>query len=181
MDTARPRINYSLIASAITHYIYHGFDYIEVPWVVDENHARETFKAESKFVTPAGWLVGSAEQGFIELMKRGLLDDKKCYVTASPCFRDETEDKLHSTSFMKVELFSLTDQRPKFIDLAQKLFSQLGIETHTTIITEDSTDLVDNNFNIELGSYNIYRNGNSTRWSCGTGLAEPRFSTVLKW
>lgn len=174
-------------------FIYYSFIYkpIEVPWIVSEKAIRATFSPEKiPFETSGGYLVGSAEQSFIELVLNG---DLKCgkYMACSPCFRDDKIDNLHKKTFMKVELFHRFKSRQSDINIEnhisnmiknaqccmRTLNAKLDFENIKTIKTDQGFDLEING--IEVGSYG-YREFEDIYWVYGTGLAEPRFSTALK-
>ena len=138
-----------------------------------------------------GYLVGSAEQGFVQLMLNNLLKPSELYVSAGPCFRNESNlDDLHLQSFFKIELMAyfgdnIQDRHAtegatqKMVDIAYRCISSLpGLTSEIKIVkTEQGIDLELNG--IEIGSYGhrTFRNHN---WIYGTGLAEPRFSLANK-
>jgi hypothetical protein len=98
-------IDWSLLGRALDFYKALGYKYIEVPWLV-RNEVTEVTRHEGaeNFGVPAGDLVGSAEQSFIQMMMDGQLPPGR-YCTISPCFRDEPVlDDLHQKHFMKLEL-----------------------------------------------------------------------------
>src|SRR5688572_15517497 len=110
------RIDYGLIAEAERHYtnLNHGFEYIDVPWLVSRDAVSSTLPFDKHgfnlFYPVDRSLVGSAEQGFIQL----LIDNKKLeidklYTSTTSCFRDDEEDELHQLYFVKNELFCLTN------------------------------------------------------------------------
>jgi hypothetical protein len=186
----RPRIDWSLIAKAVEYYQCLGYEYIEVPWTVPRAVSTLTWPGPVNWVTEFGDLVGSAEQSFLCLGRVQLLDPKKRYVAVSPCFRMEPQfDKWHSPTFMKVELYS-ADKRAwtRFLDHAWDLFNDLGIDLAMTIerdgphgpyMVQNDIEAIVGNKVVELGSYG-YRTLGGYTWSYGTGLAEPRTSTVVK-
>ncbi len=55
--------------------------------------------------------MGSAEQGFVQLMLDGKLP-LGSHMAAGPCFRDDEVDDLHQKTFFKVELIIVTDYAP---------------------------------------------------------------------
>ena len=183
-------IRWQYLSRAFTYYSF-IYKPIEVPWIVSEKAIRATLPPEKiPFQTSGGYLVGSAEQSFIELTLTGNLNCGK-YVACSPCFRDEQEDDLHQKTFMKVELFHRFSSRPSdnniqnnianMIADAKCCFKALNAKLDNNIIktlkTDEGFDLEING--IEVGSYG-YREFDDIYWVYGTGLAEPRFSIALK-
>ena len=177
--TEPPRIDYRKLAAALDHYESRGYAYQEVPWVVSRQAEEVTLPPGSTITTvPYGDLVGSAEQGFIELMLRGRTILKACAVT--PCFRIEDRyDELHHAYFMKLELIN-TDASQKnlhqMIHDAQQ-FLQHYIDTDTEQTGPDTYDIISKRHRIELGSYGI-RTFHNTKFIYGTGVALPRLDTA---
>lgn len=99
------------------------YEQIEVPWIVDEkideitrpNDKRTIFvkkkKRNNNGTMFLGHMCASGEQGLIQLALEGSLKENNPYVTVTPCFRDDKEDELHSSDFLKVELGVLTRSR----------------------------------------------------------------------
>lgn len=178
-------IDYAIINLAASFYMYKGYTCIEVPWIISEEASKVTcFNDERAFFTNNNSrLIGSAEQGFIQLMLDGQkLKNDTLYFAISPCFRNEIEDMTHSKTFMKLELFYKSDNIDlqnkicrKMIQDAKEFFSIKLIETEE-IITVDGTDLEYNG--LELGSYGI-RTYKNLSWVYGTGVALPRI-TIAK-
>jgi len=187
-------INYRRVAKAIKRYQKIGYTYVDTPWLVSEEAMRATlpldrqgFELRSPSLN-AGKLVGSAEQGFIQLM----LDDKLrpgCYVSAGPCFRDEpVVDKLHSYTFFKVELIQIqgpgshalkltnSDARHMANDVDTVLYEMYGPGARV-VKTEEGWDIEVEG--VEVGSFGV-REYNDHRWVYGTGLALPRTSIAYK-
>lgn len=185
---SRATINYPRIGRAVDFYNRCGFKLIETPWRV----STEVFKATS----PVGAvpfrcqlpperpdiLVGSAEQGLVSCMAE--LKPGR-YVSVSPCFRDEKDDALHFRDFMKVELCVVAPSEEaasvlQLIKTAATFFEIEGLHCEA-VATLEGTDLIADG--IEIGSYGIRRatvQGRELLWAYGTGLAEPRFSQVLR-
>lgn len=174
--------------------MYRDLDYtvIDVPWAVPSEIARVTYdwgkgrhpyQLESDEV-----LVGSAEQSFIHLRRKELLDVQKRYVALSPCFRGEDIiNGLYRREFMKVELYipngTLLDIHRMMMN-AIWVFAELsGIDSgeFRIIETHEGWDIILDD--IELGSYgrrkDTYR-GFDLWWAYGTGIAEPRFSEAVR-
>lgn len=178
-------VNWRLMSEAITFYTREGqFALVEVPWAISKSDVMATCPDESQVIeaTGLGSLVGSAEQSFVALARKGLTPGR--YMALTPCFRKEpVQDELHLPYFMKLELFDNSNhERMPFLEmtyLAERFFIEIGEapEEHLKIAkTEIGTDLVLDD--IELGSYGS-REFQDLEWNYGTGLAEPRFSTAM--
>lgn len=176
-------INWHLLVEALGHYGRKGFVQTDLPW-----HARSEVvnvtcpHQDAAFQLPGhGTLVGSAEQSFMQAQFDGKLE-KGRWVALTPCFRNEpTYDRLHLPYFMKVELYSNDDCHEgldlEFAEIARsfmQLHSPLPVEIVTTDIGYDLEIA-----GIEVGSYST-RTYEGFTWTCGTGLAEPRFSTAIR-
>lgn len=183
-------IEWKLLGEAVSFYQKLGFEYIETPWVVDlstalitcEPHQANNYNYNDTNTDPVQSLVGSAEQGFLQLERDGKLDGVN-YVSCGPCFRTEDEyDDLHRPYFMKVELFvrnlggesqaratshELMDRAWKFMDMKP-----------TAKKTDEGFDLMLNG--IEVGSYGARYDEEVGWWAYGTGLALPRYTYALK-
>lgn len=178
-----PKIDYNKIAYAIEYYQGLGYEYIQVPWLIGREATYVTLPENKKaHDTFDGFLVGSAEQSYIQMMLDGTLNFGK-YVTITPCFRNEqNKDKYHHTYFEKVELINYSENVSELdlIDVTYDAFNffkkYLPVET---ISTEEGFDIVDKNNKIELGSYGI-RKYDKYSWIYATGVAEPRLSQVLE-
>lgn len=189
LEAARERniINWENISAAIKYY-QKDFKYIEVPWTVSKEATKYTWKDEA-LECQAGDLIGSAEQGFIDLAINKLLPEEgeSGFVSASPCFRIEPQyDQLHHITFFKVELYSCRDNAEGMMLKAKKMFDYT-LGKRTRVVDQGTGNwvwqkdlILDINGNeIELGSYG-YRNINGMKWSYGTGWAEPRMSLAFK-
>ncbi len=68
-------INYSIISEAMDFYSRNGFQPIETPWIVPSDISAVTKPKifNTKFACNSGVLVGSAEQGFLDLIMKGEL------------------------------------------------------------------------------------------------------------
>lgn len=189
-------INWTRISQAVEFYKSLGFEYIETPWHVDRTTAMITCPNELFLVTTDRSrqnknnriiyqsLVGSAEQGFMQLALDGKLDGVN-YVSAGPCFREELQyDDLHLPQFFKVELFVRCQDERQARQAANELlyrakrFMQDHSDAPLAIVEEGfGWDLQLNG--VEVGSYG-YRCADSIGfWAYGTGIAEPRFSQAL--
>jgi len=178
-------INWVWVGKAVQHYVDNEFTYIEAPWIVPFTAIEVTlpynrlgFKLGHPTQNP-GYLVGSAEQGFIQMMVEGKLSKGK-YCAASPCFRDEQEDEWHKLYFFKVELIEVNPNSKnvfEIMDAARALMESLAECKISVVRTMEGYDLMCKG--IELGSYGYRQFGDHT-WTYGTGLALPRFSQVLE-
>ena len=168
------------LTKAAKYYESKGFVYADVPWAVDPQVTALTKPSWcNDFPLGNKVLVGSAEQSFLQ--KWLTFEKYKMYYAITPCFRDEREeDNLHRPYFMKLELFSFDTS--KFINIychAWHFFHSEGnkLKLGYEVLGENSVDILLNG--IEIGSYSVQeREGLS--WTCGTGLAEPRFSEAIK-
>jgi hypothetical protein len=175
-------INHRRFADAEQFYAQYGFTPAEVPWIVQHDTYFATKPTAAKpFATLGGYLVASAEQGFMQLIGKGL--ERGRYQATTPCFRDEPSyDELHQPYFLKLELCMVEpkdvyDELARMIRIAQNYFEQF-VTTKTVTLNDHHIDIVEATTGIELGSYGI-RSWNLRQIICGTGLAEPRLSTVL--
>lgn len=176
-------IDYENINSALKFYTQRGYDYVEVPWIVDDYYASVTRPNNAvPFTTKGGTLVGSAEQGFLSIKDELGYDNK--FVACTPCFRDEEIDKLHKKWFMKVELFHVFPIQPEkdleaLINDAMDFFNRYT--SPRVISTFIGYDIVADILGetVELGSYGI-RNNIDLCWIYGTGCAEPRLSQCVQ-
>lgn len=183
MVHANPTIDWSLIGKSIEHFSSLGYRYLEVPWVASTETLRVTFPGKTDdFKVSIGHLVGSAEQSFIDMVLRGELGPGS-YCACTPCFREEPRiDQFHRYYFVKVELIhiSVTDDPGEkilntMIEDCRDWFSRNTSRPVRVEETDIGFDLVSSG--IELGSYGERSHGD-IKWVYGTGLAEPRFSTV---
>ena len=174
-------IDYNKLSDALSFYTNCGYDYVETPWLVSQEAINETIPVDrTGLSTEYGSLVGSAEQGFIELLINGRKIKKSCSI--SPCFRDEpVYDSLHQVYFMKLELFEPTatvDRLESMLKDAQDFYSGY-LEVSLLEISEELIDIIDSKTGIELGSYGFRHLSNGTSFIYGTGLALPRLDVVL--
>lgn len=179
-------INYRHVGKAIKKYEKLGYTYIDTPWLVGEEAMRATlppgkhgFELGHPTLKP-GKLVGSAEQGFIQLMLDDAIRPGR-YVSAGPCFRDEeVVDRTHQYTFFKVELIEiqsstglkLTDSDARYMasEVEEVLYELYGPGCRT-VKTNDGWDLEVEG--VEVGSFGV-REYKSHKWVYGTGLALPR-------
>lgn len=174
-------MNWNNLTLALDFYKSKGFTQIEVPWIVDSQTNADTMPPGAHdFKVDGGGLIGSGEQGFLQMMKDGTLPPGR-YCTLTPCFRKEpVVDDLHKLYFMKVELID-TGSVCLFdiIYKASDFFRRIGIDTAITNTGEYMFDLEEQmtGYNVEMGSYGV-RTVGEYRWVYGTGCAEPRASFI---
>lgn len=175
-------INYLIIANAIEFYKSKGFEYCNVNWSAPVDILRITTPPRCRLYLLASndSLVGSAEQSFLDLIINHNLKPGR-YVAASPCFRDDADDELHSRYFFKIELIDFEnptiESLQEIIQICQKYFNTF-LETEVIQTEEFNWDIVDKKNGIELGSYGL-RSHDTIKWIYATGVAEPRLSKVI--
>lgn len=171
-------IDYAKIAQAVEFYRLRGFEYIDVPWAVQEDAMNVTKPANATNFPLEAFtdLVASGEQSFIEMMFKDELP-KGRYVCVTPCFRNET-DRTDWTRlyFMKVELIDSFDTSEgnleRIVNIAQDFFKQY-LSRVDVVKTDIGFDI--QSCGLELGSYGI-RSYHDYKWIYATGCAEPRLS-----
>lgn len=175
-------INWTYLSEAIHYYKGCGYSYVELPWAIPMSSIMLTCPSwELAYVLDDSkeGLVGSAEQAFLHQALTGKLPKGK-YVSCGPCFRREPHvDVWHQTQFMKVELFQTIDSLKT--ELQQAMTDCYGFFKQYTsalqvVKTEIGWDIEVSG--IEIGSYGV-RTHEGLSWVYATGLAEPRFSSVL--
>jgi seryl-tRNA synthetase len=184
-------IDYKLLSKAIKYYKKKGFTQIEVPWRVSAEAINATFDSNLSFKAGDKFLIGSAEQGFLELILQNNLKNNML-MSISPCFRNDAEDELHQQEFVKLELIYLSKFNISNTDIEYIAFSNFVIDFITkklkiqreriqivqtfenSIYSEDI--LIDG---IEYGSYGI-RKFKDYNYIYGTGIALPRASIILE-
>lgn len=181
--------SWARLSEALKFYTDKGCQYVEVPWIVSPKTTAITKPVECKDF-PFGSshvLVGSAEQSFLE-MYNFVKETNKICVALTPCFRDDKEDMLHQTYFHKIELFSASPSDDDLIfqyamDFMDSKFNG-ELQIYEQVVLDSNFDILHSADimykDIELGSYGVRRYGDMI-WSYGTGLAEPRFTTALKY
>lgn len=180
-----PKIDWILLGKAFSHYENIGYKYIETPWSVGELALKATLPPNVYGYglwhpkKELSYLVGSAEQGFIQMMLDGKIKsgDKLCSIT--PCFREDKEDDIHFQYFMKLELIVVGEENHTNVVLndAARFFNLVTSDVIMEVLTKDGVDLELNG--LEIGSYG-HRQSNGLSWTYGTGLALPRFSQASK-
>lgn len=183
-------IRWDLIASAREWYSRCGYHYVEAPWIVTEEAIKATLPP-GKFgyslghpnYSP-GFLVGSAEQSFLQMILEDRLPAGK-YFAMGPCFRDDEVDELHSKSFFKVELIEVIKDKQSFGDVDDdsiyslmmtcKRFFEDFCGHPLTVVPTSQTSYDLELAGIEVGSYGLRRYAGH-KWIYGTGLALPRLN-----
>ncbi len=186
-------IDYKLLAKAIEAYEREGYKYVDTPWIVGAAAVEATLPPNRHgfdLTTPdfvAGKLVGSAEQGFLQMMLDGTLKPGR-YQSAGPCFRDEPVlDAHHQYAFFKLELIEylgprdlpITDGSARYMaHQADLVMWKLFDKEHEVkcVATESGYDLEIRG--VEVGSYGA-REAGGHRWVYGTGLALPRATLAV--
>lgn len=174
-------LDYRYIADAQDFYLEKDYEPIAIPWVIGIDSYTSTLPDRVEhYATLGGFLVGSAEQSFIQLMADG--EELGRVQAASPCFRSEDHDELHSPYFFKLELFDnllpmTGDSVLGVLDDAREFFEKY-LPTSVTQEGETSWDIVAAHSGVELGSYGI-RKYKENQWIYGTGVALPRLQQVL--
>lgn len=175
------KIDYSVLSAAITHYGNYGYTQVEVPWIADSDTLYATIPTDLNH-DPVMWvpnmnggLVGSAEQGFVQL-RHSL--PRKPLMSVSPCFRrGDNKSPLHREMFMKLELHDNSEER----DVSAMIEAALGFFrkfVHPVVAkTPEGFDITDEN-GVELGSYGE-RSHDGYSWVYGTGVALPRLSSII--
>jgi seryl-tRNA synthetase len=174
----RPLIDYSLLADAVAYYAHLGYRQVEVPWIVGSAACFATLpvgKSDCVMRVEDQYLVGSAEQGFLEIE---LTPGR--YLAVSPCFRRDTVDELHQQTFMKVELHQTDNISNEalhgMIEKARAFFRRcVGPLDIQLVGTPEGWDIEVEG--VEVGSYGRRTHGDRT-WLYGTALALPRLSIV---
>ncbi len=173
-------IDARLLADAQSYYASYGYVDTPTPWLVGGAAYRATLPPDHEgleWQSPVGgYHVGSAEQGFMQLMADDMPIPERAQST-SPCYRGEpVYDELHWPYFYKLELYSadVSDASlAEMITCARGLFTQLGIATRIIQTGERAYDIETATTHIELGSYGV-RTFQGHKWLYGTGLALPR-------
>lgn len=176
-------INFDILAKSVGFYESKGFQRIESPWTVTKQVSditRPPLAKEFQLVHENGKvLVASGEQSFLYLYLKGFLP-LGMYQTVTPCYRHDSFDQLHTKYFIKNELIKTESTTLADLDMvisAAKGFFETYLGTVEVITTgENQFDLSFKG--TELGSYGI-RSCEFLTWIYGTGVAEPRLSSLL--
>lgn len=175
-------LDYRYIADAQDHYERLNYEPVEAPWVIDESAYEITLPdGVARYETLGGFLVGSAEQSFCQMLMDG--DDLQRVQAVTPCFRDESHDELHSPYFLKLELFDSTKPMTaeSVLEVAADAVAFFNRYLEVELVQEGETswDIVGKKTGIELGSYGI-RSFDEHSWIYGTGVALPRLQQVVE-
>jgi aspartyl/asparaginyl-tRNA synthetase len=188
-------LDYNLLNKALKYFSKRGFKQVEVPWRVSQEAIEGTFDSNQSFKSDDKFLIGSAEQGFLELYLQNKLTSYQL-MSVSPCFRNELEDDLHQQEFMKLELICFLDKLEdldfRFNDeysnikrlVINFIIKKLKIKASDIFIlgTNESNSIYSEDIiinGIEYGSYGI-RQFQGKYYIYGTGIALPRASKILK-
>jgi hypothetical protein len=176
-------IDYGILDASVKHYENKGFKRIESPWTVTAAISAITKPIGCSDFTIAEKnkvLVASGEQSFLCLYNKGFLPKGK-FQTITPCFRDESFDSFHTKYFIKNELI-ITDRVDRIVlqNLIGDAMAFFGSYLHECQCEPTGENMYDIMYkDIELGSYGI-RKCEFLTWIYGTGVAEPRLSSVMK-
>lgn len=185
-------IDYSILYKALKYFSKKGFKQVEVPWRVSKEAIEGTFKSSESFKSDDKFLIGSAEQGFLELYLQNKLKDSQL-MSVSPCFRNEIPDYYHQQEFIKLELIYFSNYQISYSDIQYQAFKRfiisfiikkLKIKTSNIVIlrTNESNSIYSEDIlinGIEYGSYGI-RQFQGIYYIYGTGIALPRASKIIK-
>lgn len=187
-------INYELLGKAVDFYSARGYKNVDVPWIVSAEASASTKPAGAPDLRVSGYEFGvegdvlpaSGEQGFVHRMLNGEFGDEEKLQTVTPCWRQEDHYSAYTRPyFMKLELFRKTSaglfaemalsdvlhDAFEFFAKTCKSRSELAV-----VKTDIGRDILYRS--CEIGSYGI-RTYKQFTWVYGTGLALPRFTTLL--
>jgi len=181
-------IDYSIIHASTEYYSSKGFQRIESPWTVTQKVSEITKpKGAKEFALKHEddkVLVASGEQSFLYLYLKGFLPLGQ-YQTITPCFRHDSFDQFHTKYFIKNELIETeevtTERLEEIVNIAFGFFHDKVPDPEDLAVVGDGITGYQYDINykgIELGSYGI-RSCDFVEWIYATGVAEPRFSSVL--
>jgi hypothetical protein len=182
-DYQRPLLlDYRYIADAQDYYSEHRYTPVAVPWVIgDEAYSATIPDGVARYETLGGFLVGSAEQSFIQMLLDGV-EPLGRMQAASPCFRDEEHDELHSPYFFKLELFdnTLPMDTKSVLSVLDDARGFMERYLPTKLVQEGPTswDIVSAHSGVELGSYGVRKVAEHS-WIYGTGVALPRLQQAV--
>ena len=170
------------ILKAIEYYSKLGYQLIDVPQCVDFDVSQHTKPEGVPELFHKGMkvYVASAEQSFLQLHKEGKLLTGK-YMALTPCYRHEAIlDDTHYSMFLKLELIDLgsEDSFSLMCDCFDFFKIYLKNKIHFTLTDEGICTYDINCENTEVGSYGVRYTLDGTPYVYGTGIAEPRFSTL---
>lgn len=173
----------TLILEAIDYYSKLGYKLIDVPQCVDFEVSQHT-KPEGVpelFHRDMKVYVASAEQSFIQLHKDNLISEGK-YMALTPCYRHEPFlDNTHYSIFLKLELIDINSTDSFSVACDSLGFFKPKVDKETYILSTEegikTCDIICDN--TEIGSYGVRYMMNGTPYVYGTGIAEPRFSSLV--
>lgn len=180
-------INLRLLQQTIECYERLGYEYIEVPWLVNEDVALMTIpegKNSNCIKNDGRCFVGSAEQGFLQLTLENKTEKDKLYVSFTPCLRIGDKGVYSREYFYKVELSAFTDTKEKAVQFSERMLKDA--KDIFSFLLKDVVDIkketdtnTDLNYNdVEIGSYGYRNIGEDLYLVYGTGLALPRLSML---
>lgn len=175
-------IAWQRLAAAVEYYGNLGYVYVDTPWIIAPWAHSQTCPEERAQIVSRnndviiGCLVGSAEQGFIELWANNKLPNEMRLMSMGPCFRveDQYDGRLVLPQFMKLELWAVGHSPLELATEAQR-FMERWYHPIDLVETREGYDL--QHRTVEVGSYGE-REVDGFRYTYGTGLAEPRFSNL---
>lgn len=193
-------VNYGLIDLASHHYDSYGYNRIESPWLVTKeiSDITNTMGLSSYIVRKDVELkekifVASGEQSFLYLINKGFLPESGKFHTVTPCMRNDAFDLTHTKYFVKLELIDFDTKNhlslhnfetdvnlmiQTALGFFKKHVDQSRLTVEKTVNTEfPNWDIMLDG--VEIGSYG-YRECLFCNWIYGTGLAEPRFSRMIR-
>ncbi len=189
-------IDYKLLDDASKYYnSVADFKRIESPWLVTKEISditkpvncssyivkKDTEETEKVFVA-------SGEQSLLYLINKGFFGNGGKFQTITPCMRNDSFDSTHTKYFIKLELMNFSTKGKMDIEdvdyivyEALNFFSSFtkGKYTQPKIVStgNDCFDIMYKD--VEIGSYGL-RHTSFCSWVYGTGIAEPRFSRILR-
>lgn len=176
-------VSTTLILEAIEYYTKLGYQLIDVPQCVDFEVSQHTKPEGVPELFHRGMkvYVASAEQSFIQLHKEGKLPKGK-FMALTPCYRQEAFlDDTHYSMFLKLELIELLsmDSYPMMHDCLGFFKPRTKQETYFEVTEEGECtyDIICDD--VEIGSYGVRYMLDGTLYVYGTGIAEPRFSSLV--
>lgn len=190
-----PYLDLTHIADAQHFYKRRGYVEIATPWIVSNEALSATKPPDAKdFSLKCDYYEGdgmnlcaSAEQAFIHMMLSGFaFRENTKYQSTGPCFRIEHEyNEFTYPWFFKTELmvYAPTDPETAVMNVlfdAMSFFMQTVGEPYTHHLSFERTpEGIDIHLmGVEIGSYG-HRKYKDHNWIYGTGIAEPRFSSLF--
>lgn len=190
-------VNYKILDRSIDFYEGRGYKRVESPWLISEgisDMTRPSFAAQYVVHKEGGnvlgdgkrkALVASGEQSFLYMIAKGYLPPGT-YQTITPCFRNEPFDETHVKYFMKNELINYGNSKMDYEmilsdahDFFKSILEWNFIDPkYLRIVKTDIGHDIELN-GVEIGSYGL-RENTMARWCYGTGVAEPRFSMLMR-